>query len=237
MSRKKEESEMVPVEGGIVSNQGKRIMEAMNGDIPPHAILQRPGRGGKVFNYISHGYVADQLNRTFGCFWDKSNLPLSNGQMYEIITYLEETKDGRPKEIKEVIACVRITIRLYGPDGTLLETIVRDGDGGKVWEKNTTFADALQSARSDAFKRAAFTLGTRFGLQLYYDDEELQDLWVQANQPREFKTVMELISYMMKYQITDEQVQAITGISMDDEHLESRLKEMWPKLEEFRRSL
>lgn len=191
---------------GLISGQGKKIMEAMTGEIPAWALDKRPGRGGKTFTYVSHGYVTSKMNDVFGPFWDLTSLPVSGNKNYEVVEYEE-----KGKHIREVATLVRITVRIYDPNGVLLETISRDGDGGKVWEEGTTFADALQASRSDAFKRAAFRFGDVFGLKLYYDDDERQDIWEAQNTIKPPTNLITLFSRLQELGISDEVYTTIVG--------------------------
>lgn len=214
-----------PAPVSLISEQAALIMDAMNGEIPEWAKQTRPGRGGKAFTYISHGYVTDELNRVFGPFWNWKLLPGANGEYHTITTYEE---DG--KEVKEVTTVGELTIRVYDAMGRLLETIVRHGEGGKVWERKTTLADAKQSSSSDALKRAAFRLGKRFGLQLYWDDEERQEQYLAQFKPFVPERPPELWKALEDLGISDEEFLGAVGLEVSDLSGKQEIREAWEKL-------
>lgn len=222
----------------LIPEQGRRIMEMLEGEIDEWALDQREGRGGKRFTYISHGYVTDQLNHTFGVFWDWELLESGNGKRYDIVEYTETFLNERThmqdtRTIQEVLVVGRLTIRIFGMNGALLDTISRTGEGGKVRERNTTMADAVQSASSDALKRAAFRLGRKFGLQLYYDDEERQSKWNEKMNPQPPATLPQLVGRLVAEGITDEQWLEWTGVDITQVQ-ERDLAACWARVVEHR---
>lgn len=222
----------------LISAQAQLIMESMQGPIDPHNIEVREGRGGKQFKYISHGYVTKELNRVFGIFWDWVLLPAADGNRFTIVEYTQEQRVSRDEvklvTIKEVAVVGELTIRVYAQDGVLLETVHRTGEGGKVWERNTTFADALQSASSDGLKRAAFRLGTRFGLELYYDEEEKQAEYEEKLHPKPPATIGQLLGKLQELHITPEEFAQAAGTSDLSEVKERDIPAVWEKLMEAR---
>lgn len=206
----------------LIPEQGLRLMDAMNGEIDEWAIQQRPGPKGKILNYLAHGYVRDQLNKVFGPFWSERAIDISPGRKYDVIEYTKQVLNERTKvletvDVREIIVMTELTVRIYNLDGRLISEEVHSGSGGKVWEKNISFADALQSAQSEALKRAAFSLGRKFGLQLYYDDNERRAEWQEKFKPPEPpKNTAQLLVRLQKEQITDEMFMQITGKDIGD---------------------
>jgi hypothetical protein len=49
-----------------------------------YAIKKREGSGGKMYSYVKHGYVTDQLNKCFGFDWDFDLQPIENGKMFSL---------------------------------------------------------------------------------------------------------------------------------------------------------
>ncbi len=224
-----------PNDGGstLIPAQGLKIMEALSGPIDEWALDTRPGRGGKTFTYISHGYVTDQLNKTFAIFWNWKLLKMGD-HYYDLVEYEQEVWNENLhrndlKPVKEVAVVGELTIRIFNEHGKLMDTVERTGEGGKVWEKNLTFADVWQAASSDALKRAAFRLGTKFGLQLYYDDEERQKEHLEKLNPAPPQTLTQLIVRLAKENISDEEWLQYTETPI--ERVEERdLGALWQKL-------
>lgn len=203
----------------LIPEQGIKLHLAMEGDIPGWAIQKREGPGGTMLEYIPHGYVRDQLNEVFGPFWSEIFLEVKEGQKYELIEYDnirvdQRTKAQTVKHVREIVTMTKLRIRIYSSDGRLISEEEHDGTGGKVWENNITFADALQASQSEALKRAAFPLGRKFGLQLYYDDVERREEWQKKF--RDPETFAELMSWIKRNDISDEQWIEITGVALSD---------------------
>ncbi len=222
----------------LIPAQGLKIMEALSGPIDEWALDTRPGRGGKTFTYISHGYVTDQLNKTFGIFWDWTLQRMGNDKYYDIIEYEVDSWNERlhimeKKPVKEVMVIGLLKVHIFNERGTKLTTVERTGEGGKVWENNTNASDAVQSASSDGLKRAAFRLGNKFGLQLYYDDEERQQEHLEKLNPAPPQTLTQLIVRLAKENISDEEWLQYTETPI--ERVEERdLGALWQKLVEGR---
>ncbi len=204
--------EKAPSNGStLIPEQGLRLMNAMNGEIDKWAIKQRKGPNGMVLNYIPHGYVRDQLNQVFGPFWSERPVPISPGRMYDIIEYTVERYNERLKvkelkPVREVIVMTELRIRIYSTEGIVISEESHFGSGGKIWENNISFADTLQSAQSEGLKRAAFSLGRKFGLQLYYDSEELRGEWQKQFAPKDPpKNIAQFMGRIIEENITDEE--------------------------------
>ena len=226
----------------LIPEQGLRIMQAMDGNIDEWAIQQRPGPKGKVLDYIPHGYVRDQLNKVFGPFWSEESIDISPGRKYDVIEYTKQVLNERTKvletvEVKEIIVMTLLTVRIYNVDGELIAECSHPGSGGKVWEKNISFADALQSAQSEALKRAAFSLGRKFGLQLYYDDNERRAEWQEKFKPPEPpKKIGELLVRLQKENVTDELFMQITNKEIPD-ITEKEVSALWEQVEGYLQSI
>lgn len=116
---------------------------------------------GKELSYVEGWYVIAELNRIFGfAGWAKETNELTTKEF-------KRSKDG--KEGVSIAATARVTLTVTFADGTKIARsdvgsgshIVYSGDWGAVYEK------ASKEADTDALKRAARTLGNRFGLSLY----------------------------------------------------------------------
>ncbi len=143
--------------------------EVLSGKTPSHAIKTRPGRGGKTFRYVPHGFVTDRLNKAFGWDWDHRLLPVFDGNVCK----LSETEE-KGKHVRNVSVYGELTVRIHNPKNLeIVATIVKGGPGSQNWEETIEFGDALKGAKSDSLKVCASLLG--IGLDLYYDDTaELQ---------------------------------------------------------------
>lgn len=251
MPRKKIDSELVvipdvPTNGHIslIPQQGQLIADAMNGDIDKWAIQTRPGPGGRVLSYLPHGYIRDQLNKVFGPFWSELPVDISPGKKYDIVEYSIERENARThikesKQVKEVVVMTELRIRIYGSDGSLISEETHPGSGGKIWENNIPFADVLQSAQSEALKRAAFPLGRKFGLQLYYDSEEKRAEWQEKFNPKPAespKNIGQLLGWMEREKISDEEF--INAVGRDISELKERdVPEIVEQLTAYRNSI
>jgi hypothetical protein len=127
---------------------------------PRQEIKQRPGKGGKTFNYVEHGWVTERLNAVFQFAWD-----------FEV---LEEYKyDDVSNGAGEVGVKARLTVTF--PNGRVIgktqfgqADIKRDRNGVAL-----SIIDDYKAAASDALKKCASLLG--IGLDVYgrdnYGDE------------------------------------------------------------------
>lgn len=200
----------------VLSEQQQNLI---NGDIPPHAILIRPGRGGKTFKYIAYGYVVDTLNKTFGFDWDFKLLPVFNGSIYALNV---EKGGDRPN----ISVYGELTIRVRDPkDYTrVIATIIKPGPGSQDWGKTIEFGDALKGAKSDGLKVAAHQIG--IGLQLYWDDSaELQaydERQEKLNAPP--KTIAELWPRLKAINKSKSSLEAAQLLGCDVKELKDRFK-------------
>src|SRR5574340_827970 len=67
---------MGPVNGDseITPESLQAINMMRTGKIPPEAIKQHPGKGNKIFSYVSHVFLTRALNEAFGQFWSTNIL-------------------------------------------------------------------------------------------------------------------------------------------------------------------
>src|SRR3990167_8259036 len=144
----------------------------LTGRTPKHAIKSRPGRGGKTFRYVPHGYGTDMLNKAFGFGWSYRLLPGFNGNIYQLRNTQE--KRWRDVTVRNLAIYGELSVSIRNPKTLeVIDIIVRPGPGSQNWEETVEFVDALKGAKSDGLKVAAHELG--IALDLYYnDDAELQ---------------------------------------------------------------
>ncbi len=239
-------SSIVPSNGHtpLIPAQGQLIMDAMNGNVDEWAIQTRPGPGGKSLSYLPHGYIRDQLNKVFGPFWSEIPIDISPGRKYDIVEYQVERENPKThikeaKTVREVTVMTELRIRIYSSDGRLVSEETHPGSGGKIWENNISFTDTLQAAQSEALKRAAFPLGRKFGLQLYYDSEERRAEWQEkfdkeqkkVNEPP--KNIAQLLGRLEKEQISDEEFIQVIGRDISD-ITEKDVPDIWEALVNYR---
>ena len=75
----------------------------VSGKVPTHAVVKRPGRGGKKFSYVKHSYVNDLLRDAFGYLWGY--------EVLEVQAYDDHSASAR----------VRLTMYIPQGDGQYLE--------------------------------------------------------------------------------------------------------------------
>jgi hypothetical protein len=151
----------------------QKQIEVLTAKTPAYAIKSRPGGGGKVLRYVTHGYVTDQLNKAFGFDWDYKLLPVFDGSIAKQISI----KTGYNKKTEEdiishyITVYGELTVRIHNPQkpAEVIATITKPGPGSSVWFPANAWGDALKSAKSDGLKVAAHELG--IGLDLYWDDD------------------------------------------------------------------
>jgi len=157
----------------IQSVMSQAQWEILAGRTPKHLIKKRPGKGGKTFSYVPHGYVTAKLNQAFGFDWDWEIIPQANGDMFKYLEaetgtdYKGEEYELRPAS---VIVHGRLTVRVRDPDNLkqIIAEITKSSTGEKEVIKGMTWGGLIKSAESDAFKKAASRLG--IALDLYWQD-------------------------------------------------------------------
>jgi hypothetical protein len=110
--------------------------------------------------YLEHAYVTETLNLLFGFNWD--------------LEVLDQERINN-----EAVVRTRLRVRLA--DGS---TIVKDSFGGANYQPNnpnSSWADTMKAAQSDALKAAAARLG--IGLDLYRREEKEKPALTAGNGP------------------------------------------------------
>lgn len=152
----------------------------LSGKTPKSVIKFRPGKGGKTFAYIPHGYIVAVLNRAFGLDWSFEILPYGNGDYFKYMAGVKgTTPDGKPSNHPgSVLVHGRLTVRVRDPkDPTrVIAEISKTSTGEKEEVNGMTWGGMVKSAESDALKKCATRLGV--GNDLYYaePDDVVPDL-------------------------------------------------------------
>jgi len=164
----------------------------ISGRTPSNVIKKRPGKGGKIFSYVPHGYVIAVLNRAFGFDWDIETIPQKDGQMF---LYMDEVYGPNPKRPEKevlyrgasVLVNVRLTVRIRNPEAPqdVLATITKTATGEKEVIRGMSWGGLIKSAESDGFKKAASKLGV--ALDLYWKDEDNEYMPMSQEQIEEEK--------------------------------------------------
>lgn len=121
---------------------------------PSDVIKTRKGKGGKMFSYVPHGWVTNQLNAAFNWAWS-----------WEIT----EWRIIPENEPAEVFVLGRLTVHSANGD------LVKSQFGASDVKRNSqgqilSIGDDLKAASSDALKKAASLLG--LALDLYWNAED-----------------------------------------------------------------
>ena len=166
-----------------LSEDQQRLLEAL---IHHDNLQTRDGRSNKKFKYIGKEYVSDVLDQVFGPGgWSRGTKEFETVDSEEQdgrITVYDGTrrveKDG--KNYAVTIRCtVRIEVMLESADGRT-RTVVREGTGldtnngplVSITSRGDILATAFKSAESDAFKRAAASLGYALGRNIKESGQE-----------------------------------------------------------------
>lgn len=152
----------------VSSVVSKAQFDILRGRTPRSAIKKRPGKGGKTFSYVPHGYVTAVLNKAFGFAWDWEIVPQEGGKLF--IELPAQPEQSRPNG--SIIVQGKLTVRIHNPKKPteIMETIVKMATGEKEILKGMTWGGMIKSAESDAFKKAATRLG--IANDLYWQDTE-----------------------------------------------------------------
>ena len=121
------------------------------------SVVKEREQSGMKLSYVESWYVIGQLNEVFGFDgWDRETVSLTCIQQ-------DTNQKGTPR-VAYTAQCI-LTVRF--PEG---QSITRVGTGfgnGFDSDPGKAHESAIKEAESDAMKRAAMTLGNRFGLALY----------------------------------------------------------------------
>lgn len=157
----------------------EKQFSVLSGRTPKDVIRHRPGKGGKTFAYVPHGYVTSTLNKAFGFDWDWRILPNGAGDSYTYHPPVSTTHKGKTIERPgSIIVKGELTVRIRNPENLsqVIATITREAFGEKEEVNGMTWGAHIKSAASDALKKAATLIG--IALDLYYaePDEVVPDL-------------------------------------------------------------
>lgn len=122
------------------------------------SVVKERDQSGIKLSYVESWYVIGQLNEVFGFDgWDRETVSVTCIQQ-------DTNQKGTPR-VAYTAQCI-LTVRF--PDTGV--TVKRYGTGfgnGFDSDPGKAHESAIKEAESDAMKRAAMTLGNRFGLALY----------------------------------------------------------------------
>lgn len=145
----------------------QRLKKTLSAKTPNEYRRKRKGPGGKMLSYAPWGYTARVLNQAFGPAWSMTFDPAKDVKIINLpplpATKATRDKPGRalPVEREEVV----VTCTLETPFGKQTAT------GSHTYFPSNPeigYGDVIQSACSQALKRAAARLGV--ALDLYLDD-------------------------------------------------------------------
>jgi len=126
-------------------------------DTPERFIKQRPGRGGKKFNYVEVGYVIDRLNKIFGKLgWDRET-----GLV--------------PELTDENFITVKVKLTVKDHKGHSVTKTSFGGVDRKRLTKDKGYVDPgddAKAAEADGLKKAASLFGIAF--DVYYPNMAAQ---------------------------------------------------------------
>ena len=123
----------------------------VSGKVPAHAVVKRPGRGGKKFSYVKHSYINDLLRDAFGYMWG-----------YEVL-------EVQAYDDHSAMALVRLTMYVPQDDGRYLEVPTTAVGAHEDTSGKMCKAFMVASAASRGLCKAAMR---RFGVgREFYGDE------------------------------------------------------------------
>jgi hypothetical protein len=157
--------EIVPVSEMMkqthLSPQALRALNAIaTGEIPEKAIKTHPGKGGKIFSYVSHIWATGIMNDALHHLW--------NFEVLEYTAYDDGSANAR----------CQLTINIPQEDGTLYQQVFTEvgafDSQGNGMKKATIVASAASRGLLRCMLRA-FGLGSQF----YEAEEEItpKDAW------------------------------------------------------------
>lgn len=166
---------IIPTFQEVVSSvMSEAQFRILSGRTPKNVIRRRPGKGGKVFSYIPHGYVTSTLNKALGFHWSFMILPNGKGDRFQFLEGRETTSNGKTvKTPASVIVTGRLTCYIHNPNNIseVIAVISKDSTGEKEFVPGMTWGAMVKSAESDAFKRCAARLGV--GNDLYFEEPDV----------------------------------------------------------------
>ena len=121
------------------------------------SVVKERDQSGIKLSYVESWYVIGQLNEVFGFDgWDRETISLN-------LIQSDENDRGTPR-VAYTAQCV-LTVRF--PEGQVVKRVGTGFGNGFDKDPGKAHESAIKEAESDAMKRAAMTLGNRFGLALY----------------------------------------------------------------------
>ncbi len=144
---------------------------------PDAKVKQKPGQGGRLMAYISHGLVTERLNEVDpGWSW----------RVLQTFTYTKDEKD-KQGQIAERVHCEGVLIEMTVGGVTRVEA------GGP--QRQDGFANELKNALSDALKRGAMRFGVALSMwESLIDAEQDEDVHPGGVVATEFKEQIERAS-------------------------------------------
>jgi hypothetical protein len=158
----------------VASVMSEAQFAILSGRTPRNVIKKRPGKGGKTFSYIPHGYVTSALNKAFGFHWSFETLPNGKGDRFQFIEGQEVTSNGKiVRTPSSMLVTGRLTVYVHDPANmsNVIAVIAKDSTGEKEFVPGMTWGAMVKSAESDAFKRCAARLG--IGSDLYWEEPDV----------------------------------------------------------------
>lgn len=148
---------IVPFTDAISPKMAKAIKAIETGTIPPEAISEHPGAGGKKFKYVKHTHATVLMNDAFQSAWD-----------WEVRSY-EVFTDG------SALAIGRLTLHLpYEENGEMKihKRRIQEVGNFKPINGGMSSAASVSSASSRALLKCMFR-AFGFGKELYPDTDEV----------------------------------------------------------------
>lgn len=168
-------TDIVPADSTAKAALAEAITDAQKAVLtqrtPPEHIKQRPGKGGKTFNYVEHAYVTRQLNLAFNWQWS-----------WDILEWRMFPSEGMPAE---VFVVGRLTIHTPAGDITKQQFGTSDVKTDKAGTP-LSIGDDLKAASSDGLKKAASLLGLALDL---YESDDMLPTRQPAQAEREFEAL------------------------------------------------
>jgi len=188
------------VDSTILSAEVLHSLETLAGGIVPEdAVKEHPGKGGKVFKYVSHIWVTQQLRNAFGQLWSM------RVQTYQVFT------DG------SAVALVTLMLKIPTKDGFVENEITDigafDGGGGKM-----SAPMMIASAVSRGLVKCAMR---RFGIgEEFYDSSEFEltpeEAWARLKRVSVESGLLE-----------SKALEILKGMNVDRDNIVDRYLECW----------
>lgn len=191
------EKKLSLVKTDISNEQIKMIL----GKTPARYIYKRQGKGGKIFEYVSGGYVRKALNYAFGFLWDFEikEHGIQGNQIWVLGKLTIKNNKFEPVIVKEQFG--RADIKFY-----------QDKSKGML-----DFGNDLKSAGTDALKKCASEVG--IASDIYYRQEwnEIKDEEVKEPKEKTKTSNIELLKKIIPGKTDKEKLDVLKkhGIKID----------------------